>query len=125
MKAMMLVAAVAGPMAAGLGYAQSGAEVLKTKGCLNCHEIEKKKVGPAYKDVAAKYKDDKGAESMLVNKIKEGKTHTKIAASDAELTAAGAYVLSLKYTDGRLERVMLVPAGGESAGEDRRVRRPT
>jgi cytochrome c len=96
MKAMMLVVAVAGAMAAGLGYAQSGADVLKAKGCLNCHEMDKKKVGPAYKDVAAKYKDDKGAESMLVDKIKEGKTHPKIAATDAELKAAVAYVLSLK-----------------------------
>jgi cytochrome c len=81
---------------AGAGYAQSGADVLKAKGCLNCHESDKKKVGPAYKDVAAKYKDDKGAEARLVAKIKEGNNHPKIAASDAELKAAVDYVLQMK-----------------------------
>jgi len=98
MKTTVLVLFAAGAMAAGagLGYAQSGADVLKAKGCLNCHENDKKKVGPAYKDVAAKYKDDKDAETKLVEKIKEGKSHPKIPASDAELKAAVQHVLSLK-----------------------------
>ena len=96
MKANLLVLAVVGVLAAGLGYAQSGADVLKAKGCLNCHEMDKKKVGPAYKDVAAKYKDDKAAAGMLVAKLKEGKGHPKIEASDAELKAAVGTVLSTK-----------------------------
>ena len=96
MKAILLVVAAAGALAVGLGYAQSGADVLKAKGCLNCHENDKKKVGPAYKDVAAKYKGDKAAEGMLVAKIKEGKGHLKIDASDAELKAAVGQVLSTK-----------------------------
>ena len=96
MRTMLVIIAAAGAMAAGVGFAQSGADVLKAKGCLNCHEMDKKKVGPAYKDVAAKYKDDKKAEAMLVDKIKEGKGHPKIAASDAELKAAIQTVLSTK-----------------------------
>jgi len=96
MRTMLVIIAAAGAMAAGVGFAQSGPEVLKAKGCLNCHEMDKKKVGPAYKDVAAKYKDDKKAEAMLVDKIKEGKGHPKIAASDAELKAAVQTVLSTK-----------------------------
>ena len=96
MKANLLVLAVAGVLAAGLGYAQSGADVLKAKGCLNCHEMDKKKVGPAYKDVAAKYKGDTAAPDMLVAKLKEGKGHLKIDASDAELKAAVGTVLSAK-----------------------------
>lgn len=96
MRTMLVIIAAAGAMAAGVGFAQSGPEVLKAKGCLNCHEMDKKKVGPAYKDVAAKYKDDKKAEAMLVDKIKEGKGHPKIAASDAELKAAIQTVLSTK-----------------------------
>ena len=82
--------------ASGFVYAQSGPDVLKAKGCLNCHEMDKKKVGPAFKDVAAKYKGDKAAEAMLVGKLKEGKTHPKIGASDAELKAAVGHVLSSK-----------------------------
>jgi len=96
MKAMLLVIAAAGALAAGVGFAQSGADVLKAKGCVNCHEADKKKVGPAYKEVAAKYKGKKGAAGELVAKIKEGKGHPKVEASDAELKAAVGEVLSTK-----------------------------
>ena len=96
MKSMSLLLAVAGMLVAGAAGAQSGADVLKAKGCLNCHEMDKKKVGPAYKDVAAKYKGNKGAEGELVAKIKEGKGHPKVAASDAELKAAVRQVLATK-----------------------------
>ena len=96
MKVSLFVLAAAGVLAASPGYAQSGADVLKAKGCLNCHDMDKKKVGPAYKDVAAKYKGKKGAESELVAKIKEGKGHPKIAASEAELQAAVRHVLTTK-----------------------------
>lgn len=96
MKAMLLVFAAAGVLAAGAAYAQSGADVLKAKGCLNCHEMDKKKVGPAYKDVAAKYKGQKGAAAELIAKLKQGKGHLKIEATDAELKAAVQHVLSTK-----------------------------
>ena len=58
--------------------------------------MDKKKVGPSFKDVAAKYKDDKGAEAALVAKLKDGKGHPKATASDAELKAAVGTVLSTK-----------------------------
>jgi len=96
MKAALLIVAAAGALAAGVGFAQSGADVLKAKGCLNCHEADKKKIGPAYKDVAVKYKDDKGAVGKLVGMLKEGKGHPKVAASDAELKAAVQHVLTTK-----------------------------
>jgi cytochrome c len=100
MKALLLVVAAAGALAAGLGYAQSGADVVKAKGCLGCHEVDKKKVGPAFKDVAAKYKGNKDAEASIVKGLQEGKmgdkAHPKAAASDAELKAAAQYVLSQK-----------------------------
>ncbi|WP_316366390.1 c-type cytochrome [Candidatus Thiodiazotropha sp. CDECU1] len=41
-------------------------------GCMACHQIETKVVGPAYKEVAAKYKDDAAALDMLVGKVKSG-----------------------------------------------------
>ena len=59
MKAILVVVAAAGILASAVGYAQSGADVAKAKGCLNCHEMDKKKVGPSLKDIAAKYKGDK------------------------------------------------------------------
>ncbi|MDH4174962.1 MAG: cytochrome C-551 [Betaproteobacteria bacterium] len=96
MKSILVVVAAAGVLAAGAAQAQSGADVLKAKGCLNCHDVEKKKVGPSYKDVAAKYKGNAGAEGELVAKLKEGKGHMKIKASDAELQAAVRHVLATK-----------------------------
>lgn len=95
-KTMLMVLAAASALAAGAGLAQSGADVVKAKGCLNCHEVDKKKVGPAFKDTAAKNKGDKGAEARLVAKLKAGTAHPKIAASDAELKAAVQHVLSTK-----------------------------
>lgn len=57
--------ALAGPAAADLGLAQK-------QGCLGCHTVDKKLVGPAWKDVAAKYKGDAGAEAKLAKKVREG-----------------------------------------------------
>ncbi|MBI4194140.1 MAG: c-type cytochrome [Betaproteobacteria bacterium] len=96
MKAIVLVVAAAGMLASGPGYAQTGADVVKARGCLNCHEPDKKKVGSSFKDIAAKYKGDKGAAAKLIEKLKEGKGHMKATASDAELKAAVGYVLSTK-----------------------------
>ena len=47
-------------------------ELAKKNACTACHAIDKKLVGPAYKDVAAKYKGDKGAEAKLIEKVKKG-----------------------------------------------------
>ena len=47
-------------------------ELAKKSGCLACHSVEKKVVGPAWKDVAAKYKGDAGAKARLVEKVKKG-----------------------------------------------------
>lgn len=41
-------------------------------GCLMCHGVQTAALGPAYKDVAKKYKDDKTAEARLVEKVKVG-----------------------------------------------------
>jgi cytochrome c551/c552 len=87
-----VILAAAGALAAGAGLAQSGPEVLKAKGCNNCHEADKKKVGPSYKDIAAKGKDAKA----LVAVLKDAKGHPKVAASEAELDAAVTHILSMK-----------------------------
>jgi cytochrome c len=96
MKSMSLLSAVVGMLVAGAACAQSADELQKSKGCLGCHSFDAKKVGPAYKDVAAKYKDNKDAEGMLVGKLKEGKGHPKVSASDVELKAVVKQVLATK-----------------------------
>jgi cytochrome c len=47
-------------------------ELAKKSGCLACHSVEKKVVGPAWKDVAAKYKGDAAIKAKLVDKVKKG-----------------------------------------------------
>jgi cytochrome c len=44
----------------------------KAKNCMACHATDKKLVGPAYKDVAAKYAKDKGSVDLLAAKIMKG-----------------------------------------------------
>lgn len=41
-------------------------------GCFDCHNVDKNKVGPAYREVAARYRNDAGARERLTNKIKNG-----------------------------------------------------
>lgn len=62
---MLATPAVAVDMAAGKALAQKS-------GCLACHTVEKKVVGPAFKDVAAKYKGNAKAEEMLIAKVTKG-----------------------------------------------------
>ena len=95
MKKAITGALILGMLASsGAALSQSGNDLLKDKGCLGCHDFDKKKVGPAYKDVAAKYKGDANAESMLVAKLKDGKGHMKINASESEIKTLVGRVLA-------------------------------
>jgi cytochrome c len=55
-----------------LADASAAEELAKKDGCLLCHAVDKKVVGPAYKEVAAKYKGDKSMEAKLIEKVKKG-----------------------------------------------------
>jgi cytochrome c len=61
-------------VASSAAFAADAQQLLKDKACLSCHQLDNKVVGPAYKDVAAKYKTRKDAEAYLVSKIKGGST---------------------------------------------------
>lgn len=56
----------------GQAHAADELALAKSKNCLSCHTVDKKLVGPGYKEVAAKYKDDKAAPAKLAAKIKAG-----------------------------------------------------
>lgn len=66
------VAMMAAAGIAMTGQAHADEALAKAKNCFSCHATDKKLVGPAYKDVAAKYKADKGAVAKLAAKIKAG-----------------------------------------------------
>ena len=91
MKAVLGILAVAGALAAGAALAQG--DVLKAKGCMNCHAVDAKKAGPSFKEIAAK---GAGQQAAMVAKLKDGKGHMKVNATDAELNAAVKEMLSTK-----------------------------
>lgn len=62
-----------GVAALALTSSASASEAIATKaGCLACHTVDKKLVGPSYKDVAAKYKGKADAAAMLADKVRKG-----------------------------------------------------
>ncbi|HTO51732.1 MAG TPA: c-type cytochrome [Burkholderiales bacterium] len=84
--------------------APDGGALLQKNGCLACHAIDKKVVGPSYKEVAAKYATDKSAAGMLEKKVKAGGVGVwgqipmppNAAVSDTDLQAMVKYILALK-----------------------------
>lgn len=54
------------------GAVLANQELAQKKNCLACHTLDKKIVGPSYKDVAAKYKGQAGADAKLAAKIMAG-----------------------------------------------------
>ena len=83
MRTLLIALAVAGAFVGGAVQAQDS-----LKKCMGCHDMEKKKAGPSFKDAAAKNKGNKDAAGAIVAKMKDGKGHPKVAGSDAELKAA-------------------------------------
>ncbi len=67
--ATLMLAAAASAHAVDAAKAQ---EIASKNACLGCHQVDKKLVGPSYKDVAAKYKGDKNALASLSQKVKAG-----------------------------------------------------
>ena len=66
--------ALAFPVSASAADADAMLSLARQNGCLKCHSVEKHKDGPAYRDVAAKYKDKDHAETVkkLINHITSG-----------------------------------------------------
>src|SRR5258708_4141923 len=104
MKPLVLTAAAAVSLSSGAALAADAEQLLKEKACLSCHTLDKKLVGPAYKEVAAKYKSRKDAEAYLSKKIKEGSTGVwgPIAmppngtVADDEARTLAKYILTVK-----------------------------
>lgn len=79
-------------------------QLAKKNNCLACHAVDKKVIGPSFKDVAAKYRGDAGAEARLMNKIAKGGSGVWGAmmmpaspqVSEADRQILARFVLSLK-----------------------------
>jgi len=102
----LLAAAAAATLAAGAhaADAKAGEALAKSSGCLACHTENKKLVGPSYKEIADRYRKDKAAEAILVQKVKAGgkgvwgdipmppNAHVK----DADIKTLVQWILSIK-----------------------------
>lgn len=101
----LLTFAALATLAAGAHAAESKGEALaKTSGCLACHATDKRLVGPSYKEIADRYRKDKGAEATMIQKVKAGgkgnwgdipmapNAHVK----DADIKIMVQWILSLK-----------------------------
>lgn len=98
-----LLAATALSMATSVKASEA---IVKQARCVACHTVDAKRVGPAYKDVAAKYRGDPAAPANLFNKVRAGGSgnwgqvpmlpHPADKISDEDLKAAIAWVLALE-----------------------------
>ena len=93
MKTLVLVAILSTAVFASPALAQE--DIAKRDGCFNCHAADTKKVGPSFKEVAAKYKGKADAEAMLVAKLKDGKGHPATKASEADIKGVVKWVLAM------------------------------
>ena len=73
-RTILATALVAGAFVAPA--AQADQAMAKKYNCMACHQLDKKSVGPSYKDVAKKYKGDGGAAAKLATKVKNGGSGT-------------------------------------------------
>ena len=73
---MMVGMVVASALASQSALADAGLDLAKAKNCMACHAVATKLVGPAYKDVAAKYAGQKDAEAKLAAKVIKGGSGT-------------------------------------------------
>ena len=104
MKTLVISLFVSAGLLASAGNALASEALAKKYNCLTCHAMDKKLVGPAYKDVAAKYRGDAGAEAKLVAKVKNGGSGVwgpipmppNSTVPDADVKALVKWVLSLK-----------------------------
>jgi cytochrome c len=86
------------------GTVRADYELVVKKNCLACHQVDKRKYGPNFKEVATKYADQKNAAEVLAKKIRRGGTGVwgqdvmppQPQVSAAEARAIATYVLSLK-----------------------------
>ena len=86
------------------GPVRADYDLVVKKNCLACHQVDKRKYGPNFKEVAAKYADQKNAADVLAKKIRRGGTGVwgpdvmppQPQVSAAEAKALAKYVLSVK-----------------------------
>jgi len=105
MKKILALAAIASLSVPALAVDQAAAlEIAKKSGCLACHAVDKKMVGPAWNEVGKKYAGDVAASGQLAVKVKKGTKGTwgaipmppNPAVKDADIKTMVQFILTLK-----------------------------
>ena len=91
---LIAMAVVASLALVATGAASAQEALAKSEGCLNCHAVDAKKVGPSFKDIAAKYKGQADAEAKLVDKLAKGQGHPATKAKPDDVKGLVKWVLS-------------------------------
>lgn len=95
MKTILLSAILAAGVLS-VGTVQASPELSKSAGCVKCHDIEKKKKGPSYKESAAKYKGKADAEATIFKGITDPKgDHPEMKASADDTKTMIKWILTL------------------------------
>ena len=103
----VLIGAVAASALLLTGVAQASADLAKNNGCLNCHAVETKLVGPSLKEIAAKYAGKADAVDYLAGKITGGSSGVwgsmamppkggSPTLSDADAKTLAEFIMTLK-----------------------------
>ena len=101
MKVSVMLAAAA--LVAVSGAASASQQLAQKNACMSCHQVDKKVVGPAYKDVAKKYKGQADAAAKLAEKVKKGGSGVwgpvpmppNAAVPDADIQKLVAWILAM------------------------------
>jgi cytochrome c len=92
---LIAIAVVASISLTAAGAASAQEALAKSSGCLNCHAVDAtKKVGPGFKEIAAKYKGKADAEATITAKLAAGTGHPAVKASPDDLKSLVKWVLS-------------------------------
>jgi cytochrome c len=94
MKSIVLAAVVAAGIAVS-GAANASEALAKSSGCMMCHDMAVKKMGPSFKDIAAKYKGKADAEKTLVANLTAAKGHPAVKSSEADTTTLVKWILAM------------------------------
>jgi cytochrome c len=94
MKSIVIAAVLAAGMGVA-GTANAQEALAKSSGCLNCHDVATKKMGPAFKEIATKNKGKADAEAKIIAKLSAGKDHPEVKAKGDDLKGIVKWVLSL------------------------------
>jgi cytochrome c len=95
MKWIVLSVVLSASLAAVPGAANAQEALAKSSGCLNCHDVSAKKMGPSFKEISAKYKGKAEAAATIETKLASGKGHPAVKTSADDNKALVKWILAM------------------------------